>query len=240
MKKILTDSINIQTTTQSFEMLNAAVEDSFKKLSSVFEKYDYEDMLKGIRFSIAEMSEKIGIKQLETLQNIDFGKLFKDSFYQERYNEASNMAFEYVEEEIKGEENITQEELLEIFNEQIEGKDGWQKKLQSKSGEFKEKYAIFYKFITWFLNVLVTAVVTYFLNLGLAYAFGNITSKPEKDSPVIYYFDQRTEVNIIGETDNYYFITYTDDDGNEVTGYSEKEDIEIVPEDNDKIEEEAE
>ena len=50
------------------------------------------------------------------------------------------------------------------------------------------------------------------------------------NTEAIYYFEHRTEINIIGETDNYYFITYTDDDGNEVTGYSEKENIEIVPE----------
>ncbi len=65
-------------------------------------------------------------------------------------------------------------------------------------------------------------------------------SEPKEDAPSIYYFDQRTEINIIGETDNYYFITYTDDNGNEVTGYSEKKNIEIVPEEDNEIEEEDE
>lgn len=239
IQQVLTDSFNIQTSKQSFEMFNMIVEDSLKKITSVFKQHDYENILKEICLSIAEMSEKIDIKQLETLQNIDFGKLVKDSFYQIRYDEASNMAFEYVEEEVKSEENITQEELLEIFNEQIEGKDGWQEKLRGKSEEFKEKYAIFYKFITWFLNILVTAAVTYFLNLGIACLHGKIVSEPKENSPVIYYFDPRTEVNIIGETDNYYFIIYTDDDGNAVTGYSRKEDIEIVPEDDIRTTEEA-
>ena len=63
-------------------------------------------------------------------------------------------------------------------------------------------------------------------------------SEPKEDAPVIYYFDQRTEINIISETDNYYFITYTDDNGNEVTRYSEKVNIEIVPKDDDEVESE--
>lgn len=64
-------------------------------------------------------------------------------------------------------------------------------------------------------------------------------SEPKEDAPAIYYFDQRTEVNIIGEIDNYYFVTYTDD-GNEVIGYGEKENTEIVPQDDDKAEEASE
>lgn len=76
---------------------------------------------------------------MKALQNIDFSRLFRDSFYRERYDEASRMAFDYAEEEIEGEESITQEELLEIFNEQIEEKIGWQEKLYNKSEEFKKE-----------------------------------------------------------------------------------------------------
>lgn len=218
----MADYYNPQRLKQSFEALNMVVKDSFAKLSPVFEQYNYNDMLKSISYSIAEMAETINLKQMEALQNIDFSRLFIDSFYRERYDEASRMAFDYAEEEVEGEENISQEELLEIFNEQIEDKDGWQEKLQNKSKEFREKYSAFYKFITWFFSVLITAIVTYFLNLGIAYIHGKIVSEPKEDAPSIYYFDQRTEINIIGETDNYYFITYTDDNGNEVTGYSKK------------------
>lgn len=238
LEKTIAASFNIQTTMQSFEVLNRMMKDSFAKLSPIFEQYNYDDLLKGIRFTFAEMAETTNVKQMEALQSIDFSKLFRDSFYRERYDEASQMAFDYVEEEVKGEENISQEELLEIFNEQIEDKDGWQEKLQNKSKEFREKYSVFYKFITWFFGVLITAIVTYFLNLGIAYIHGKIMSEPKEDAPSIYYFDQRTEINIIGETDNYYFITYTDDNGNDVTGYSEKENIEIVPEKDDKAESE--
>ena len=238
IEKIMNDCYNPQRLKQSMETLNIIMEDSLGNLLSSFNQYNYSEMIKSISYSFAEMAKTINIKQMEALQNIDFSGLFRDSFYRERYDEASQMAFDYVEEEIKGEENITQEELLEIFNEQIEDKDGWQEKLQSKSKEFKEKYSAFYTFITWFFSVLITAIVTYFLNLGIAYIHGKIVSEPKEDAPVIYYFDQRTEINIISETDNYYFITYTDDNGNEVTGYSEKENIEIVPKDDDEVESE--
>lgn len=230
MGRILTDSLDIQTTRISMEILNQNIQESLKKLSSSLMQYNYDDLLKGIRFTVSEMADRIGMSQLEAFQNIDFGRVFRDSFYQGKYDEASKMAFEYTESEVKTEEDISQEELLEIFNEQMEDKIGWQEKLYNKSEEFKRKYFVFYKIFIGCLCFLFGEIMSFFAQLGIAYAFGNITSEPEKDSPVIYYFDQRTEVNIIGETDNYYFITYTDSDGNEVMGYSGKQNIEIVSE----------
>lgn len=229
MQQIMVDSFDIQTTKISMEILNQDIQDSLKKLSSAFMQYNYDDLLKGIRFTIFEMAEKIGIEQIELFQNIDFGKLFRGSLYHEKYDEASNLAFEYAESEVESEEEISQEELLEIFNEQMEDKIGWQEKLYNKSEEFKRKYYVFYKIFIGCLTFILGQIAIYFAQLGIAYAFGKIISDPKEDSPVIYYFDQRTEVNIIGGTDNYYFIIYTDSEGNEVMGYSNKEDMEIVP-----------
>ncbi len=223
MRQILVDSFDIQTTKMSMEILNHDIQDSLKKLSSIFMQYNYDDLLKGIHFTVSEMVEKIGMEQIGLFQNIDFGRLFRDSLYHEKYDEASNMAFEYTESEVES------EELLEIFNEQMEDKIGWQEKLYNKSEEFKRKYYVFYKIFIGFLIFILGQIAIYFAQLGIAYAFGNITSDPKEDSPVIYYFEQRTEVNITGETDSYYFITYTDSEGNEVMGYSNKEDMEIVP-----------
>lgn len=240
MRQILVDSFDIQTTKMSMEILNHDIQDSLKKLSSIFMQYNYDDLLKGIHFTVSEMVEKIGMEQIGLFQNIDFGRLFRDSMYHEKYDEASNMAFEYTESEVESEEDISQEELLEIFNEQMEDKIGWQEKLYNKSEEFKRKYYVFYKIFIGFLIFILGQIAIYFAQLGIAYAFGNITSDPKEDSPVIYYFEQRTEVNIIGETDSYYFITYTDSEGNEVMGYSNKEDMEIVPQGDIETMEEAE
>ncbi len=222
-----------ENTKRSMERLNSAVDECLTRVSSTLKQYNFDDTLKGLRIQLDEISDTIGLKNMEMLQNIDFSRLFQDSFYRGKYDEASKWAFEYVEDEIDSEDDITQEELLEIFNEQIEDKVGWYEKFSNKSEKFKKIYDAFCKFMEWFLNVLITAVVSYFLTLGIAYVHGKIVSEPKEDAPDIYYFDKRTEINIIGETDNYYFITYTDDDGNEITGYSEKENIEIVPESND-------
>ncbi|NBH83074.1 hypothetical protein D7X88_04005 [bacterium C-53] len=237
IEKVIADSFNVQTTKQSFEMLNKVVKDSYKP---IFEQYEYEKMLKDIRFVIDEMADAMDFRQLEILKNIDFSRIYRDSFYSEKYAEASQRAYEYAEEEVKGEENISQEELLEIFNEQIGRKIGWQEKLYNKSEEFKRRYFVFYNIFVACLCFIISEIMSFFAQLGIAYAFGNITSEPQKDAPVIYYFDQRTEVNIIGETDYYYFITYPDNDGNESVGYCEKENVEIIPEDNNENEKEAE
>ena len=239
LAQVMVDAIG-KDTFQAMQVINENLRQTLLKISPIVERYNYDELLKGFQFTVSEMVDKIGVSQLEAIQNIDFGRVFRDSFYQGKYDEASKMAFEYTESEVETEEDISQEELLEIFNEQIEDKIGWQEKLYNKSEEFKRKYFVFYKIFIGCLCFLFSEIMSFFAQLGIAYAFGNITSEPEKDSPVIYYFDQRTEVNIIGETDNYYFITYTDSEGNEVIGYSDKEDMEIVPEEDIETTEEAE
>lgn len=233
IEKTLATLINTESIKKSMEMLNTVMKDIFLDLSPTLEQYNFEEALKSIRYSFTEMADVIGLKNIETLQNIDFSRVFGEPFYRERYDEASQMAFDFVEEEVNVEANISQEELLEIFNEQIEDKIGWQEKLYNKSEDFKRKYFVFYKIFIGCLWFIFSQIAIYFAQLGIAYVFGNVVSEPKEDAPAIYYFEHRTEINIIGEIDNYYFITYTDDDGNEVTGYSEKENIEIVPESND-------
>lgn len=240
MEKILTESFDFQTINQTFEMFSRFMKDNFSKISPEFKQNNFEEMGQFLRLSFDEMSDTLGLKNIEALRNIDFSKIFRDSFYREQYDEAGKMAYEYTEEEVKGEENISQEELLEVFNEQIEDKIGWQEKLRNKSEEFQKKYYVFYKLITGILNIFITTIASYFLQLGIAYALGNITSEPEKDSTVIYYYDQRTEITIIGETDNYYIVVYSDSDGSGSVGYCEKENVEFVPIDDNEIEEETE
>lgn len=101
MEKALAASINIESIKESMELLNTVMKDRFSKLSPMLEQYNFEEALNGIRYSFAEMADAIGLKNIEILQNIDFSRVFKDSFYRERYDEASQMAFDYVKEEIK-------------------------------------------------------------------------------------------------------------------------------------------
>lgn len=239
LAQVMMDAIG-KDTFQAVQVINENLRQTLLKISPIVERYNYDELLKGFQFTVSEMADKIGVSQLEAFQNINFGRVFRDSFYQGKYDEASKMAFEYTESEVETEEDISQEELLEIFNEQMEDKIGWQEKLYNKSEEFKRKYFVFYKIFIGCLCFLIGEIMSFFAQLGIAYAFGNITSEPEKDSPVIYYFDQRTEVNIIGETNNYYFIIYTDSEENEVMGYNNKEDMRIVPEEDIEDTEEAE
>lgn len=91
IERILTDSINIEITKQSFELLNRVMKDSFSKISSVFDQYDFDEIAKKLRFSLDEMADAAGVKQIEALQNINFSKVFSDSFYHEKCNEASDL-----------------------------------------------------------------------------------------------------------------------------------------------------
>lgn len=181
------------------------------------------------------MAEAINLTQIKALQNIDFSRVFRDSFYRERYDEASEMAFEYAEEEVRGEENISQAELLEVFNAQMEDEAKGLEKLCNKSKELNEKYKVFRKVLMWLLKTVIEAVITASVTFGITYALGKIISEPKEDAPTINYFDQRTEINIIGVTDNYYLIIYPDSEGNGNTGYCEKGNVEFVTIEDDEI-----
>ena len=204
MQQIINDSFNPRLTKMSLEILNQEVQESFSKLFSVLEQYN-------------------------------FNRLFKSSFYRAKYDEAGKMAFEYIEETVDVGEDITQEELLEIFNEQIEDKIGWQEKLYNKSEEFKRKYYVFFSIFIGILFWILGHIGDELWDLGKAYITGEITSEPEQNAPLVYYIDQRTEINIIGEIGNYYFIIYTDDDGDGDIGYCEKKNVEFVPIEGDEI-----
>lgn len=146
LAQVLVDAIG-KDTFQAAKIMNENLRQSLIKIIPILEQYNYEEMLKGFRFTVADMAEKIGVEQIEAFQNIDLGRLFRDSFYQSKYSEASNMAFEYAEKEVESKEDISHEELLEIFNEQMEDKIGWQEKLYNKSEEFKRKVLSFIKFL---------------------------------------------------------------------------------------------
>lgn len=237
LKQSVKDSFNPQFTKMSMEILNQDVQESFSKLFSVLRQYDFEEMLKDFRFSVNEMADAMNLAQIKTLQNIDFSRVFRDSFYREKYDEASDMAFEYAEGEVKGEENISQEELLEVFNAQMEDEAKGLEKLRNKSKEFKEKYNVFCEAITWIFTTVITAIITASITFVITYALGKITSEPKEDAPVVNYFDQRTEINIIGETDSYYLIIYPGNDGNGSIGYCKKGNVEFVPiEDDENVE----
>lgn len=239
LKQVVNDAFSPLLTKMSMGMLNQGVQESFSKLSSILEQYNFEEMLKGFRFSINEMADAINMAQIKTLQNIDFSRVFRDSFYREKYDEASEMAFEYAGEKVEDEENISQEELLEVFNAQMEDEAKGLEKLRSKSEKFNEKYKVFREVLIWLFKTVIEAIITASVTFGITYAFGKITSQPKEDAPAVNYFDQRTEINIIGVTDNYYLIIYSDNDGNGSVGYCEKENVEFVPiEDDETVEHE--
>ena len=116
MQQIINDSFNPRLTKMSLEILNQEVQESFSKLFSVLEQYNFEEMFKDFRVSVNKMADALDMPQIKTLRNINFNRLFKSSFYRAKYDEAGKMAFEYIEETVDVGEDITQEELLEIFN----------------------------------------------------------------------------------------------------------------------------
>lgn len=232
LTRVLTDSIG-ESNLLVTKALSEKMQEVYLQLTHTINLSDYQKMFQAIQFDVAKIVKEFSTVQIDAFKNIDFDRLYKDSLYQEQYKKASKAAFEYVENNVEDdEENILQEELQEIFVDQIENKIGWQERLYNKSETFKRKYFVFYKLVVGILFFIVSQIAIYFAQAGIAYAVGKIKSEPKNEAPVIYYFNQKTEVTIIGETNYYYMIMFTDDEGKEAIGYNAKRNIKIIPNEN--------
>ena len=60
--KILAALINTESIKKSMEMLNTVMKDIYLDLSPTLEQYNFEEALKSIRYSFAEMADAIGLK----------------------------------------------------------------------------------------------------------------------------------------------------------------------------------
>ena len=62
IEKTLATLINTESIKKSMEMLNTVMKDIYLDLSPTLEQYNFEEALKSIRYSFAEMADAIGLK----------------------------------------------------------------------------------------------------------------------------------------------------------------------------------
>lgn len=204
--------------------------ESFK----VYEKIDISKSARVMAESMNEISKSIATEQLRQLQQIDFSTMFADiisesTSFSEILGDAYDVVRDEDEENIGKSELFTEEEIREALSEQMTNPKGF----QARVSEWTEKKKVQF-FIAWQLIYFVYAnfFQPYFVEkIGMpvtTYVVSNVKELPEKGAKIVGQIQENIEAIIVENTNYYYKITFTDENGETKEGYVAKRNLKIV------------
>lgn len=203
-----------------------------------------------IRNSIGNMVESLSVLQTEQLKqiaNIDYSKAFSSAYASvDSLREIINMAYtasqEYEEngaDEQKPEDDLlTAEETIETICEHIDNPVGFIERISAWSQEKIKKYWVVVALFTMLWNIFVLPYLQENIGKPAMAAFtSNVKELPEKGAAIICQLKENIEVYITENTNYYYKVSFTDENGIEREGYVAKRNLKIIQEEQEKIEE---
>lgn len=209
------------------------------QLSKISLGYDTET----IRNSIGNMVESLSVLQTEQLKqiaNIDYSKAFSSTYASiDSLWGIINMAYtasqEYDEnemDELEPEDDIlTAEEAMETICEHIDNPAGFVERISTWSQEKIKKYWIIVALFTVLWNIFVLPYLQE--NIGkpaMATFTSNVKELPEKGAAIVCQLKENIEVYITENTNYYYKVSFTDENGVEREGYVAKRNLRIIQE----------
>ncbi len=224
---------------------NMAVE--LSQLSKISLGYNTET----IRNSIGNMVESLSILQTEQLKqiaNIDYSKAFSSTYASmDSLREIINMAYtasqKYDENEVdeqKSEDDLlTAEEAMETICEHMDNPAGFIERISTWSQEKIKKYWVVVALFTMLWNIFVLPYLQE--NIGkpaMATFASNVKELPEKGAAIICQLKENVEAYITENTNYYYKVSFTDENGIGREGYVAKRNIKIIQEEIEENEDE--
>lgn len=228
--KINTAYLTNSTFSNSMKNTMESLVESFK----VYEKIDISKSARVMAESMNEISKSIATEQLRQLQQIDFSTMFADiisesTSFSEILGDAYDVVRDEDEENIGKSELFTEEEIREALSEQMTNPKGF----QARVSEWTEKKKVQF-FIAWQLIYFVYAnfFQPYFVEkIGMpvtTYVVSNVKELPEKGAKIVGQIQENIEAIIVENTNYYYKITFTDENGETKEGYVAKRNLKIV------------
>lgn len=202
----------------------------------LFEKSYANESLKIISESMKTLSKSISDSQVEQLCKIDYTKLFVDAMSQsDSLSQVAKKAYFMVQDDFTEEtdlnESFTEEEIQEALREQVSNPDGF----QTRVAKWTEKKKVQF-FIIWNLLLFIWAnfCQPYFQEkIGIpvtAYVVSNVKELPQKGANIICQLKQNIEAIVIEDTNYYYKVRFTDENGEEREGYVAKRNLKEIDE----------
>ena len=189
-------------------------------------------------------------EQISQLKSIDYSKIFYETLeVNGSFKDAVDAAYATLQDEqssLKKEELETdfasEQEIQDTINDQINNPVGFQERIANWAEEKYKKYFIVINLWLLLWGIFVQPYLQE--NVGrpvMTFVVSNVKELPQKGAKIVAQLRQNIEATIVENTNYYYKVTFTDENGIQREGYVAKRNLKIVeqPEAEDEIEKES-
>ena len=209
--------------------------------------YDYTDSFKEVISSFSTMMQGIQSEQLNQLMKVDYSKIVPDmSFLIDSINEILNMTYEIIQEKQWEEEDedtrletdfVNIEEVQESIQEQFSNPEKFYKRIARWAKVKIKKFFTFSGVLFFVYSIFIEPYLQQ--NIGMpvmAYIESNVKDLPQKGAEVACRTKEGVIATIIENTNYYYKVSFTDENGVVHEGYVAKRNLKLIQQDEEETE----
>ena len=214
-----------------------SIQNIAKSLMSV-STIDTTRSIQNLQESMKIFTDSVIAEQISQLESIDYGKIFSQTLQKNgTLKDAVDAAYESLQEE-NIQENVeletdfaSEQEIQDTINDQMNNPVGFQERVANWAEEKYKKYFIVINFWLLIWGIFIQPYLQE--NVGLpvmTYVVSNVKELPEKGAKIVAQLKENIEATIIENTNYYYKVTFTDENGIQREGYVAKRNLKIIEE----------
>lgn len=192
--------------------------------------------IQNLQESMKIFTDSVIAEQISQLESIDYGKIFSQTLQKNgTFKDAVDAVYESLQEE-NIQENVeletdfaSEQEIQDTINDQVNNPVGFQERVANWAAEKYKKYFIIINFWLFIWGIFIQPYLQE--NVGLPVmtcAVSNVKELPEKGAKIVARLKENIEVAIIENTNYYYKVAFTDEDGVQREGYVAKKNLKII------------
>lgn len=194
--------------------------------------------IQNLQESMKLFTDSVIAEQISQLESIDYGKIFSQTLQKNgTFKDAVDAAYESLQEE-NIQENVeletdfaSEQEIQDTINDQVNNPVGFQERVANWAAEKYKKYFIVINFWLLIWGIFIQPYLQENLGLpAMTYVVSNVKELPEKGAKIVAQLKENIEATIIENTNYYYKVTFTDENGVQREGYVAKRNLKIIKE----------
>ena len=197
--------------------------ESFKEIGRQFSAInmaeEYRRSLDSIQNIAKSLMSVTTIDTARSIQNLQESmKLFTDSVIAEQISQLESIDYSKIFSQ-------------DTINDQMNNPVGFQERVANWAAEKYKKYFIVINFWLLIWGIFIQPYLQENLGLpAMTYVESNVKELPEKGAKIVAQLKENIEATIIENTNYYYKVTFTDEDGVQREGYVAKRNLKIIKE----------
>ena len=214
-----------------------SIQNIAKSLMSVT-TIDTARSIQNIQESMKIFADSVIAEQISQLESIDYSKIFSQTLQKNgTFKDAVDAAYESLQEE-DIQENVeletdfaSEQEIQDTINDQMNNPVGFQERVANWAAEKYKKYFIVINFWLLIWGIFIQPYLQENVGLpAMTYVASNVKELPEKGAKIVAQLKENIEATIIENTNYYYKVTFTDENGVQREGYVAKRNLKIIEE----------